>query len=103
MSEAYQSTARSRIILVIIIIIIIIIFIIIIIIIVIDVIIIIVVIVVVVVVFQEIVEVASFQTKALEAQQVSRDKEVQSLRQQLLDIQTQSDEKAIIGKSLCTL
>ncbi|XP_030844428.1 centrosomal protein of 290 kDa isoform X5 [Strongylocentrotus purpuratus] len=47
---------------------------------------------------KEMVDVASFQTKALEAQQVSRDKEVQSLRQQLLDIQTQSDEKAIIGK-----
>ncbi|XP_063969717.1 centrosomal protein of 290 kDa-like [Lytechinus pictus] len=47
---------------------------------------------------KEMVDVASFQSKALEAQQVSRDKEVQSLRQQLLDIQTQSDEKAIIGK-----
>ncbi|XP_071477104.1 centrosomal protein of 290 kDa-like [Diadema antillarum] len=47
---------------------------------------------------KEMADVASFQTKALEAQQVSRDKEVQSLRQQLLDIQTQSDEKAIIGK-----
>ncbi|KAJ8031477.1 hypothetical protein HOLleu_24675 [Holothuria leucospilota] len=44
------------------------------------------------------VEVSNFQNKALEAQQVSREKEVTSLRQQLLDIQTQSDEKAIIGK-----
>ncbi|XP_072045515.1 centrosomal protein of 290 kDa-like [Amphiura filiformis] len=47
---------------------------------------------------KEIVEVASFQTRALESQQVSREKEVMSLRQQLMDIQTQSDEKAIIGK-----
>ena len=43
------------------------------------------------------VDVASFQTKALESRQVSREKEVLSLRQQLIDIQTQSDEKAIIG------
>ena len=47
---------------------------------------------------QEMVDVASFQTKALESRQVSREKEVLSLRQQLIDIQTQSDEKAIIGK-----
>ncbi|XP_071943126.1 centrosomal protein of 290 kDa-like [Antedon mediterranea] len=47
---------------------------------------------------KEMAEVASFQSKALEAQQISREKEVMSLRQQLLDIQTQSDEKAIIGK-----
>ncbi|XP_071791224.1 centrosomal protein of 290 kDa-like [Asterias amurensis] len=47
---------------------------------------------------KEMVDVASFQTKALESRQVSREKEVLSLRQQLIDIQTQSDEKAIIGK-----
>ncbi|XP_071826754.1 centrosomal protein of 290 kDa-like isoform X2 [Apostichopus japonicus] len=47
---------------------------------------------------KEMVDVSNFQNKALEAQQISREKEVQSLRQQLLDIQTQSDEKAIIGK-----
>ena len=31
----------------------------------------------------------------MESQQVSREKEVMSLRQQLMDIQTQSDEKAL--------
>ncbi|XP_077999910.1 centrosomal protein of 290 kDa-like [Glandiceps talaboti] len=47
---------------------------------------------------KEMAEVASAQTEALEARQVSREKELTSLRQQLMDIQTQSDEKAIIGK-----
>ncbi|XP_074654662.1 centrosomal protein of 290 kDa-like [Tubulanus polymorphus] len=47
---------------------------------------------------KEVAEVGVMQAKALDAQQVSRDKEVLSLRQQLLDIQAQSDEKTIIGK-----
>nr|XP_006816174.1 PREDICTED: centrosomal protein of 290 kDa-like [Saccoglossus kowalevskii] len=47
---------------------------------------------------KEMSEVAAAQTEALEARQVSREKELTSLRKQLMDIQTQSDEKAIIGK-----
>lgn len=43
-------------------------------------------------------DIASTQARALEAQQVSRDKEVLSLRQQLLDFQSQSDEKTVIGQ-----
>ena len=39
--------------------------------------------------------------RALEKQQISRDKEVISLRQQLLDFQAQSDEKTVIGKQVC--
>jgi centrosomal protein CEP290 len=49
---------------------------------------------------KEIAEIGSTQAKTLEALQVSRDKEVMSLRQQLLDIQQQSDEKTIIGRKL---
>ena len=41
---------------------------------------------------------ASSQVKALEMQHISKEKEVKSLRQQLLDFQVQSDEKTIIGK-----
>lgn len=40
---------------------------------------------------------ASSQVKALEMQHISKEKEVKSLRQQLLDFQVQSDEKTIIG------
>lgn len=47
---------------------------------------------------KDIAEVASNQARALDQQQVSRDKEVTSLRQQLLDFQCQSDEKSVIGK-----
>ena len=46
---------------------------------------------------QEISDISTVQARALEAQQVSRDKEVLSLRQQLLDFQSQSDEKTVIG------
>ncbi|XP_071113169.1 centrosomal protein of 290 kDa-like [Haliotis cracherodii] len=47
---------------------------------------------------KEVAEVATSQLKIYETQQVSHDKELQSLRQQLLDFQMQSDEKTIIGK-----
>lgn len=47
---------------------------------------------------KEVSEVASTQVQTLETQQISRDKEMLSLRQQLLDFQVQSDEKTIIGK-----
>ena len=47
---------------------------------------------------REISEVATTQCRVLDSKQVSRDKEVMSLRQQLLDFQAQSDEKAIIGR-----
>ena len=50
-------------------------------------------------VFQEIADISTSQSKALDAQQVSRDKEVLSMRQQLLDFQSQSDEKTVIGKN----
>ncbi len=46
---------------------------------------------------KDIAEVASAQARAMDAQQESRDKEVVSLRQQLLDFQVQSDEKIVIG------
>ena len=46
---------------------------------------------------QDISEVASTQVRAIEAMQQSRDKEVTSLRQQLIDFQAQSDEKTVIG------
>ena len=49
---------------------------------------------------KDIAEVASSQARALDAQQTSRDKEVLSLRQQLLDFQAQSDEKTVIGECL---
>ncbi|GAB1607429.1 hypothetical protein Ahia01_001026400 [Argonauta hians] len=47
---------------------------------------------------KEISDVATSQVLAFESQQNSRDKEVASLRQQLLDIQSQTEEKTIIGK-----
>nr|AKN21708.1 NPHP6 [Schmidtea mediterranea] len=47
---------------------------------------------------KEIAEIATMQTNALQQQQLSREKETGSLRQQLADIQCQSDEKSLIGK-----
>ncbi|WAR07060.1 CE290-like protein [Mya arenaria] len=47
---------------------------------------------------QEVTDVASSQVRSLEMQHISQEKEVKSLRQQLLDFQVQSDEKTIIGK-----
>ena len=41
---------------------------------------------------------AGTQVNTLEMQHISQEKEVRSLRQQLLDFQVQSDEKTIIGK-----
>ncbi|XP_006870766.1 PREDICTED: centrosomal protein of 290 kDa [Chrysochloris asiatica] len=47
---------------------------------------------------REISDIAKRQVEILNAQQQSREKEVQSLRMQLLDYQAQSDEKALIAK-----
>ncbi|KAM6386819.1 centrosomal protein of 290 kDa [Alca torda] len=47
---------------------------------------------------RELSDVAKMQVEALEARQQCRDKEVESLRMQILDYQAQSDEKAIIAK-----
>ncbi|NXA97716.1 CE290 protein, partial [Melanocharis versteri] len=47
---------------------------------------------------RELCDVARTQVEALEARQQYRDKEVESLRMQILDYQAQSDEKAIIAK-----
>lgn len=47
---------------------------------------------------QEISDIATSQARLLEQQQVSRDKELLSVRAQLLDLQSASDEKALIGK-----
>ncbi|NXG77619.1 CE290 protein, partial [Baryphthengus martii] len=47
---------------------------------------------------RELSDVAKMQVEALEARQQNRDKEVESLRMQILDYQAQSDEKAIIAK-----
>ncbi|NWU30643.1 CE290 protein, partial [Dyaphorophyia castanea] len=47
---------------------------------------------------RELSDVAQTQVEALEARQQYRDKEVESLRMQILDYQAQSDEKAIISK-----
>ncbi|KFQ26607.1 Centrosomal protein of 290 kDa, partial [Merops nubicus] len=46
---------------------------------------------------KELSDIAKMQVEALEARQQSRDKEVQSLRRQILDYQAQSDEKAVIA------
>ena len=43
-------------------------------------------------------EIASTQVSTLEVQHLAKEKEFQSLRQQLLDFQVQSDEKTIIGE-----
>ncbi|KAM4734681.1 centrosomal protein of 290 kDa isoform 3-T3 [Anableps anableps] len=47
---------------------------------------------------QEVSDVAMSQVSALQARQKSKDKEVESLRRQILDYQSQSDEKALIAK-----
>ncbi|XP_036920531.1 centrosomal protein of 290 kDa isoform X2 [Sturnira hondurensis] len=47
---------------------------------------------------REISDIAKRQVEILNAQQQSRDKEVESIRIQLLDYQAQSDEKALIAK-----
>ncbi|CAL1542937.1 unnamed protein product [Lymnaea stagnalis] len=47
---------------------------------------------------KEMSEIAGTQVRTLETQHIAREKEYQSLRQQLLDFQVQSDEKTIIGK-----
>ncbi|NXE49879.1 CE290 protein, partial [Casuarius casuarius] len=47
---------------------------------------------------RELSDVAKMQVGALEARQQCREKEVESLRMQILDYQAQSDEKAIIAK-----
>ncbi|TRZ00666.1 hypothetical protein DNTS_032011 [Danionella cerebrum] len=47
---------------------------------------------------REVSDVAKIQVSALEARQQSREKEVESLRRQVMDYQAQSDEKALIAK-----
>ncbi|XP_054686062.1 centrosomal protein of 290 kDa isoform X2 [Grus americana] len=47
---------------------------------------------------RELSDVAKTQVEALEARQQYRDKEVESLRMQILDYQAQSDEKSVIAK-----
>ncbi|XP_068256860.1 centrosomal protein of 290 kDa isoform X3 [Nyctibius grandis] len=47
---------------------------------------------------REVSDVAKMQVDTLEARQQYRDKEVESLRMQILDYQAQSDEKAVIAK-----
>ncbi|XP_010282869.1 PREDICTED: centrosomal protein of 290 kDa, partial [Phaethon lepturus] len=47
---------------------------------------------------RELSDVAKMQVESLEARQQYRDKEVESLRMQILDYQAQSDEKAVIAK-----
>ncbi|KAF7656056.1 hypothetical protein LDENG_00046760 [Lucifuga dentata] len=47
---------------------------------------------------QEVSDVAAMQVSALEAKQQFREKELEALRRQILDYQSQSDEKALIAK-----
>ncbi|XP_074489789.1 centrosomal protein of 290 kDa isoform X6 [Sebastes fasciatus] len=47
---------------------------------------------------QEVSDVAMMQSSALQARQKSKEKEVEALRRQILDYQSQSDEKALIAK-----
>ncbi|XP_057185912.1 centrosomal protein of 290 kDa isoform X2 [Triplophysa rosa] len=47
---------------------------------------------------REVSDVAKMQVSALESRQQSREKEVESLRKQILDYQAQSDEKTLIAK-----
>uniref|UniRef100_A0A8B9GSI1 Centrosomal protein 290 n=1 Tax=Astyanax mexicanus TaxID=7994 RepID=A0A8B9GSI1_ASTMX len=47
---------------------------------------------------REVSDVAKMQVSALEARRQSREKEVESLRRQVLDYQAQSDEKSLIAK-----
>jgi hypothetical protein len=46
---------------------------------------------------QEIADIATNQVQTLQLQHQSHDKELVSLRQQLIDIQAQSNEKTVIG------
>lgn len=50
-----------------------------------------------IVMFQQVSEIATSQVQAIQTQQDSRDKELTSLRQQLVDFQAQSNEKTVIG------
>ena len=43
-------------------------------------------------------EIATAQVQAVQTQQESRDKELTSLRQQLIDFQAQSNDKTVIGQ-----
>uniref|UniRef100_A0A672Z2V0 Centrosomal protein 290 n=1 Tax=Sphaeramia orbicularis TaxID=375764 RepID=A0A672Z2V0_9TELE len=47
---------------------------------------------------QEVCDVAVMQASALQTRQQSKDKEVETLKRQILDYQSQSDEKALIAK-----
>ncbi|XP_031135786.1 centrosomal protein of 290 kDa isoform X9 [Sander lucioperca] len=47
---------------------------------------------------QEVSDVAMMQASAIQARQQSKEKEVEALRRQILDYQSQSDEKALIAK-----
>ncbi|XP_051237126.1 centrosomal protein of 290 kDa isoform X2 [Dicentrarchus labrax] len=47
---------------------------------------------------QEVSDVAMMQASALQARQQSKEKEVEALRRQILDYQSQSDEKALVAK-----
>jgi len=53
-------------------------------------------------VLQQVSEIATSQVQAIQTQQDSRDKELTSLRQQLVDFQAQSDDKTVIGR-FCTV
>jgi len=46
---------------------------------------------------QQVSEIATSQVQSVQMQQESRDKELTSLRQQLVDFQAQSNEKTVIG------
>uniref|UniRef100_UPI003AAC13AF centrosomal protein of 290 kDa n=1 Tax=Centroberyx gerrardi TaxID=166262 RepID=UPI003AAC13AF len=47
---------------------------------------------------REVADIANMQVSAVEARQQSREKEVEALRRQVLDYQSQSDEKTLIAK-----
>uniref|UniRef100_A0A8C5CAX6 Centrosomal protein 290 n=1 Tax=Gadus morhua TaxID=8049 RepID=A0A8C5CAX6_GADMO len=47
---------------------------------------------------REVSDVAKMQVSVMEARQQSRDKETESFRRQVLDLQSQSDEKALLGR-----
>ncbi|CAL8376003.1 unnamed protein product [Arctogadus glacialis] len=47
---------------------------------------------------REVSDVAKMQVSVMEARQQSRDKETDSFRRQVLDLQSQSDEKALLGR-----
>ena len=50
-----------------------------------------------IVMLQQVSEIATSQVQTIQTQQESRDKELTSLRQQLVDFQAQSNEKTVIG------